>query len=180
MKRPKTRKPGTLRPNQISGASQRQLRAGELVRHALVEIMREHEIQDPALAGISVTLTEVRLSPDLRHALCFVEPLGAGVVGVEGNLATGHGQDVVDALNRSASFLRGHLGRMVDLKFTPDLKFLHDESFAEAARMNRLFASPEVRRDLSASDTPASVEGQRRTEQPGAGRASGSFSEDDQ
>jgi ribosome-binding factor A len=137
---------------QAAGPSQRQLRAGELVRHALVEVLREHEVQDPALAGVSVTVTEVRMSPDLRHALCFVEPLGAGLVGVEGNAASGHGQDVVDALNRAAKFLRGRMGRMVELKYIPDLKFLHDESFEEAARMNRLFASPEVRRDLAPRD----------------------------
>jgi ribosome-binding factor A len=114
-------------------------------------VLREHEIQDPALAGVSVTVTEVRMSPDLRHALCFVEPLGAGLAGpeVKGNAGAGHGPEVVDALNRAARFLRGRLGRMVELKFIPDLKFLHDESFQEAARMNRLFASPEVRRDLA-------------------------------
>ena len=61
-----------------AGPTQRQLRAGELVRHALVEILREQDINDPALAGVSVTLTEVRMSPDLQHATCFVEPLGGG------------------------------------------------------------------------------------------------------
>ncbi len=122
-----------------SGPSQRQLRAGELVRHALAEILREEELQDPALQAVSVTVTEVRMSPDLRHAVCFVEPLGGG-----------HAAEVVDGLNRVARFLRGRLGRQVELKFTPDLKFVHDPSFDEAARMNRLFASPEVRRDLSA------------------------------
>jgi ribosome-binding factor A len=122
-----------------SGPSQRQLRAGELVRHALAEILREEDFPD--LAGVSVTVTEVRMSPDLRHALCFVEPLG-GV----------HAPEVVAALNRHSKFLRGRLGRMIDLKFTPDLKFLHDESFEEAARMNRLFERPEVQRDLTPRD----------------------------
>lgn len=120
-----------------SGPTQRQLRAGELVRHALAEIFREEELQDPALAGVSVTVTEVRMSPDLKHAVCFVEPLGGG-----------HAAEVVEGLNRVARFLRGRLGRLVDLKFTPDLKFVHDESFDAAARMDRLFSSPEVRRDL--------------------------------
>lgn len=124
-----------------AGPSQRQLRAGELVRHALAEILREEEIQDEALAGVSVTVTEVRMSPDLRHAVCFVEPLGGG-----------RAAEVVEALNRHARFLRGQLGRSVELKFTPDLKFLHDESFEEAARMNRLFASEAVRRDLEPHD----------------------------
>lgn len=126
---------------QASGPSQRQLRAGELIRHAVVEVLREVEVHDEQLAGVSVTVTEVRLSPDLRHAVCFVEPLGGG-----------HAPEVVEALNRHARFLRGQLGRHIDMKFTPDLKFVHDESFAEAERMNRLFASPEVRRDLEPHD----------------------------
>ena len=119
------------------GPSQRQLRAGELVRHALVEIMRAESLADPVLAGVSVTVTEVRMSPDLRHALCFVEPLG-GV----------HAGDVVAGLNRSARFFRGRLGHAVDLKFTPELKFVHDESFTEAERMGRLFDDPKVQQDL--------------------------------
>ena len=123
------------------GPSQRQLRAGELVRHALVTILREEDVTDPALVGVSVTVTEVRMSPDLRHATVFTEPLG-GV----------HANEVVDGLNRHAKFLRGRLGRSIELKFTPDLKFLHDESFNEAARMNRLFEDPRVRRDLEADE----------------------------
>jgi len=124
-----------------TGPTQRQLRAGELVRHALAEILREEEIQDEAMHGVSVTVTEVRMSPDLRHGLVFVEPLGGG-----------HASEVVGALNRHAKFLRGRLGRQIELKFTPDLKFVHDETFDEAARMERLFASPAVRRDLGRSD----------------------------
>jgi ribosome-binding factor A len=124
------------RPSQ--GPSQRQLRAGELVRHALVEILREEDISDPVLEGVSVTVTEVRVSPDLRHATVFVEPLGGT-----------HSADVVAALNRHAKFLRGRLGRSIEMRFTPDLKFLHDESFDEAARMSRLFDDPRVRQDLT-------------------------------
>ena len=123
------------------GPTQRQLRAGELVRHALVEIMREEDITDAALEGVSVTVTEVRVSPDLRHATVFVEPLGGT-----------HAQEVVDALNRHSKFLRGRLGKSIDMRFTPDLKFLHDESFDEAARMSRLFDDPRVRRDLTPDD----------------------------
>ena len=120
------------------GPSQRQLRAGELIRHALVEILREEDISDPAMAGVSVTVTEVRMSPDLRHATVFAEPLGGG-----------HAPEVIDALNRHAKFLRGRLGHAIDMKFTPDLKFLHDESFDAAARMSRLFADPRVAQDLT-------------------------------
>lgn len=126
---------------QPAGPSQRQLRAGELVRHALVEILREEDIADPALEGVSVTVSEVRMSPDLKHAICFVVPLGGE-----------HTREVVEALNRHAKFLRGRLGRSVELKFTPDLKFLHDESFDEAQRMNRLFDDPRVRRDLASDE----------------------------
>jgi ribosome-binding factor A len=124
------------RPNQ--GPTQRQLRAGELVRHALVEILREEDITDEALKGVSVTVTEVRVSPDLRHATVFVEPLGGA-----------HAPEVVEGLNRHAKFLRGRLGKAIDMRFTPDLKFIHDESFDEAARMSRLFDDPRVRRDLT-------------------------------
>src|SRR5271166_4010799 len=94
------------------GPSQRQLRAGELVRHALVEILRAEDLQDPALAGVSVTLTEVRVSADLKHALCFVEPLG-GI----------HAPEVIAGLNRVSKFLRGRLGHAIEMRFTPALKF---------------------------------------------------------
>ena len=121
-----------------AGPSQRPLRAGERMRHALVEILREEDFNDEALTGVSVTLTEVRMSPDLRHAVCFVEPLGGE-----------HADVVVKALNRHAKFLRGRLGRLIDMKFTPDLKFLHDQSFDEAARIGALFDDPRVAQDLT-------------------------------
>jgi ribosome-binding factor A len=130
-------RPAQSRHRPASGPSQRQLRAGELVRHALVEILREEDLEDPALAGVSVTVTEVRMSPDLKHAVCFVEPLGGG-----------HAAEVTAGLNRSARFLRGRLGHAIELRFTPDLKFVHDESFAAAEKMNRLLADPRVRRDV--------------------------------
>ncbi len=120
-----------------AGPTQRQLRAGELIRHALVETLREEELQDPALQGVSVTVSEVRMSPDLKHAICFVEPLGGE-----------HADDVVKALNRVARFLRGRLGRHIDMKFTPDLKFIHDESFNTAGEMDRLFLDPRVQQDI--------------------------------
>jgi ribosome-binding factor A len=129
-----------------AGPSQRQLRAGELVRHALAEILREEDVQDPALIGVSITVTEVRTSPDLKHAHCFVEPLGGA-----------NAESVVAGLNRASRFLRGRLGKIVDLKFTPQLHFLHDESFDTAAHMNALFSKPEVARDLS--DVPPCLDG---------------------
>ncbi|WP_293827784.1 30S ribosome-binding factor RbfA [uncultured Brevundimonas sp.] len=132
-----------------SGPSQRQLRAGELIRHALVDILREEDIHDAALAGVSVTVTEVRLSPDLKHATCFVEPLGAGV---EAAATSGHEGEIIKALNAHAKFLRGQLGRRLDMKFTPDLRFRHDESFDAASHMDRLFDDPRVRADLDRRD----------------------------
>jgi ribosome-binding factor A len=136
---------------QLAGPTQRQLRAGELIRHTLVDILREEGLADPALAGVSITVTEVRLSPDLKHAICFVEPLGAGVAGQA--LPLEHSpQSVVAGLNRGAKFLRGRLGKVIDMKFTPDLKFFHDDSFNAASQIDRLFDDPRVQRDLQASD----------------------------
>ena len=126
------------KPRVPLGPTQRQLRAGELVRHALVDIFREETINDPVLAGVSVTVTEVRMNPDLRHAMVFVEPLG-------GEKA----DEVVKALNKHSKFVRGHLGRLIDMRFTPDIHFRHDESFTEAARMKALFDDPRVRQDLT-------------------------------
>ena len=123
------------------GPSQRQLRAGELVRHALVEILREEDLQDPALAGVSVTLSEVRVTADLKHALCFVEPLGGE-----------QAPEVIAALNRVSKFIRGRLGHTIEMRFTPALKFVHDDSFDVAEHMNKLLADPRVRRDLESGD----------------------------
>ena len=143
------RKQHTRNATGPQGPSQRQLRAGELIRHALVEVLREEEIHDPAMEGVSVTVTEVRMSPDLKHASCFVEPLGAGV---EAAPTAGHVDEIIKALNAHAKFLRGVLGRHIDMKFTPDLKFRHDDSFDAAGRMDRLFNDPRVRADLERHD----------------------------
>jgi len=128
-------------PKGPTGPNQRQLRAGEVVRHALVEILRDETLADPALANVSVTITEVRISPDLKHALCFIEPLGGE-----------HAAEVTAGLNRCARFLRGRLGHAIALRFTPELKFVHDESFSEAQRMERLFHDPKVAQDLGPDD----------------------------
>ena len=143
------RKQHTRNASGPHGPSQRQLRAGELIRHALVEVLREEDIHDEALTGVSVTVTEVRMSPDLKHATCFVEPLGAGV---DAAPTAGHVNEIIDALNAHAKFLRGVLGRRIDMKFTPDLRFRHDESFDAASHMEQLFADPKVRADIEASD----------------------------
>lgn len=124
------------------GPSQRQLRAGELVRHALVEVLRREDLRDEALIGKAVmTLSEVKMSSDLKHALVFVELLGGGA----------DAKDAVAGLNRCAKFLRGRLGKSIELKFTPELKFIHDERYETAAQMEALFRSQEVQRDLNTS-----------------------------
>lgn len=135
----------TKSKGRATGPTQRQLRAGELIRHALVEVLREEAIAEPALSGVSLTVSEVRMSPDLKHAICFVEPLGAGV--------TGQGTtEILAALNRATKFIRGRLAKNIDMKFTPDLKFFHDDSFNSAAQMDRLFDNPRVQADLNRAD----------------------------
>jgi ribosome-binding factor A len=123
------------------GPSQRQLRAGELVRHALVEIFQREDLRDPAIAGVSVTVTEVRLSPDLKQATVFVSPLGASI-------DKDRRPEIFKALDHAAPRLRHLLGQKIDMKFTPALIFRSDESFAEARRIDELLASPKVARDL--------------------------------
>jgi ribosome-binding factor A len=128
------------RPNAARGPSQRQLRVGELLRHALSEILTRGDIRDPELASVSVTVTQVLPSADMRHATVFCEPLGGRNAG-----------PVVAALNRHKSFLRGAMGRMIALKFTPELRFVEDMSFAEAAKIESLLKSPRVQADLTRS-----------------------------
>ncbi len=138
------------RPAAAPGPTQRQLRAGELVRHALAGLLLEQDVADDDLRGTSVTVTEVRMSPDLRHATCFIEPLGAGLGENEAEAAG----RAVAALNRNTRFLRGRLGRMIELKFTPELRFAHDQSFGAAAAMDALFTRPDVARDLARDPAP--------------------------
>ena len=117
--------------------TQRQLRAGELIRHALMDILSREEFSDPDLQGKSITITEVRISPDLKNATAFSAPLG--------------GDDMtktVAALNRAAGFLRGRLSREIDMRFTPILRFIADDSYDEARRIDQLLQSDRVRRDL--------------------------------
>ncbi|MGE0256366.1 MAG: 30S ribosome-binding factor RbfA [Alphaproteobacteria bacterium] len=109
--------------------SQRALRVGEAIRHALAELMLRGGFRDPELAGASITVTEVRMSPDLRNATAFVMPLGGG-----------DGAATVAALNRAAGYVRGEVGRAVRLRFAPDIAFRLDASFDAAARIDRLIA----------------------------------------
>ncbi len=119
------------------GPSQRQLRVGELVRKELSDIFTRGELADPDLAGIIVTVPEVRMTPDLRLATCLVMPLGGG-----------DGEKVVKALTRSAKFLRGQVARRLTMKYTPDVRFILDTRFDDDDRIESLLHSPEVSRDL--------------------------------
>lgn len=130
------------------GPSQRQLRAGELLRRALAEVVARGTIQDPDLTEASFTVTQVRISPDLRHATCFVAPLGGGRFG-------GTDSDrLVAALMRVRGYLRGQLSREVTFKYMPDLTFEPDLSFDKAEAVDRLLHSPAVARDLVDLDAP--------------------------
>jgi ribosome-binding factor A len=120
------------------GPSQRQLRAGELMRHALAEIFRIEEIEDPDLAGETLTVAEVRMSPDLQNATVFISALGGGK----------NSDDLARALNRHQRFLRGELARRVALKYIPSLVFRGDHALDTAGRIDELLRSPDVARDL--------------------------------
>jgi ribosome-binding factor A len=131
------------------GPTQRQLRVGEMLRHALAEVLRRGDIRDPDLAGISVTITQVKPSPDMRHATVFCEPLGGK-----------NAKPVIAALNKHKGFLRGELGHMITMKFTPDLRFVEDESFAEAQKIETILKSSRVQRDLSQPDNGEDEDGE--------------------
>ncbi|TCT06555.1 30S ribosome-binding factor RbfA [Aquabacter spiritensis] len=122
-----------------SGPSQRQLRVGELVRHALADVLSRGDHLDPVLAGHMITVPEVRMSPDLKIATCYVMPLGGKDL-----------RPVIKALAANARMLRAEVARRVELKSVPDLRFLEDTSFEEARHIDALLRSPEVARDLSA------------------------------
>src|SRR5437763_6078625 len=117
--------------------SQRKLRVGELVRHALADILNRGGVHDPVLEGHLVTVPEVRMTADLRLATIYVMPLGGRDV-----------NDVVAALDRNKKFLRSEVARRVNLKFAPDIRFRVDERFEQAERIEKLLRSPSVKRDL--------------------------------
>jgi ribosome-binding factor A len=119
------------------GGSQRQLRVGETVRHAVAEILAHGDVHDPDLEGHIITVPEVRMSPDLKLATIYVMPLG------------GRDTDtVIAALVRNKKFLRGEIAHRVNLKFAPDIRFRVDDRFDEAERIEKLLRTPEVQRDL--------------------------------
>ena len=126
---------------QAPGGSQRQLRVGELVRHAIAEMLARGDVHDPIIEGHLITVPEVRMSPDLRLATIYVMPMG----GRDAN-------DVVAAFDKHKKYLRAEIAHRVNLKFAPDIRFRVDERFDEAERIERLLRSPEVKRDLDHGD----------------------------
>ena len=120
-----------------AGPSQRQLRVGELIRHALAEMFARGDVHDPVIEGHLITVPEVTLTADLRLATIYVMPLGGR-----------DAKPVIAALERNKKFLRGEIAHRINLKFAPDIRFRFDERFDEAERIEKILRTPEVRRDL--------------------------------
>ena len=121
-----------------SGPSQRQLRVGEQVRHALSDIIQRGEVRDDVIEGTVISINEVRMSPDLKIATAFVSPLGAK-----------DDNEVIKALARNAKFIRGRVsGALRQMKYMPEFRFRLDTSYDNMARIDELLRSPEVARDL--------------------------------
>jgi ribosome-binding factor A len=120
-----------------TGPSQRALRVGELIRHELAAMLARGDVHDPVLEGHMITVPEVRMTPDLRLATIYVMPLGGR-----------DAKEVVAALERNKRYLRGEIAHRINLKFAPDIRFRIDDRFDEAERIEKLLATPEVRRDL--------------------------------
>src|ERR1700720_4255186 len=119
------------------GGSQRQLRVGELVRHAMAEMLTRGDVHDPVIEGHLITVPEVRMSADLRLGTIYVMPMGGR-----------DAEQVVAAFERHKKFLRTEIAHRINLKFAPDIRFRVDDRFAEAERIEKLLRSPEVKRDL--------------------------------
>ena len=124
------------------GGSQRQLRVGELVRHAIAEMLTRGDVHDPVIEGHLITVPEVRMTPDLRLATIYIMPL-----------AGRDADEVVAAFERNKKYFRGEIAHRVNLKFAPDIRFRVDERFGEAERIDKLLRSPQVKRDLTKDDS---------------------------
>ena len=137
-----------MRSPRAGGSSQRQLRIGEQVRHALSEVLQRGEVRDDLLQAAVLSVSEVRMSPDLKIATAFVSPIGAA-----------DDEAVVEALNRHARFIRGRLSPALrQMKYMPEVRFRLDTSFENFARIDRLLKSPEVARDLDDGENEESDE----------------------
>ncbi|MFT5539706.1 MAG: ribosome-binding factor A [Alphaproteobacteria bacterium] len=124
-----------------STPSQRQYRVGEELRHALARILEHAHFRDPDLSGVSITVSEVRISPDLRNATAFITPLGGDEMPA-----------VVAALNRAAGYFRGEIAREIRLRHIPKIDFEADTSFAYSSHIDALLARPDVARDIARKD----------------------------
>lgn len=134
-----------MKRGELKSRSQRQLRVGEVIRHALAQTLERGEAHDPGLDGVSITVTEVRISPDLRNATAFVMPLG----GVDA-------EPVLESLNRAAPFFRRRIAGEIDMRRLPSLSFQLDASFDNASHIDTLLRSPAVAADVEAGhDDPA-------------------------
>ena len=129
------------RDNKPTGPSQRMLRVGELVRHALAAMFARGEIEDDALRGVVVTVPEVRMTPDLKLANAYVMPLGGQ-----------NAEEIVAALNRNCKFIRGRVAPQINMKYAPEVRFFVDDTFEEAGRIDALLRSDRVQRDLAGDD----------------------------
>lgn len=141
--------------------SQRQLRVGEELRHVLAEVLQRGDFRDPALQSMNVTVTEVRVSPDLRNATAFVTPLGGG----------GDPAETVAALRRAAPFFRSQVAKAMRLRHAPTIGFEPDTSFDYASHIGTLLQDPDVRRDLGGIGDPEALEPgaeELDAEEPGA------------
>ena len=127
--------------DQGPGGSQRQLRVGELVRHAIADMLTRGEVHDPVIEGHLITVPEVRMSPDLKLATIYVMPMGGR-----------DASEVVAAFEKHKKFLRAEIAHRINLKFAPDIRFRMDDRFAEAERIDQLLRSPEIARDLKHED----------------------------
>ncbi|HWU18878.1 MAG TPA: 30S ribosome-binding factor RbfA [Devosia sp.] len=127
--------------NKPIGPSQRMLRVGELVRHALAAIFARGDVEDDALRGAVITVPEVRMTPDLKIANAYVMPLGGQ-----------HAEEIVAALNRHRKFIRGRVAPQINMKFAPELRFFVDDTFEEASRIDSLLRSERVQRDLDGDE----------------------------
>ena len=129
------------RDHSAAGPSQRALRVGELIRHAVADMLTRGEVHDPVLEGHLITVPEVRMTGDLRLATIYVVPMGGRDI-----------KDVLEALERNKRYMRGEIAHRVNLKFAPDIRFRADERFDEAERIEKLLRTPAVQRALAKND----------------------------
>jgi len=138
--------------NKQTGPNQRMLRVGELVRHALAAIFARGDVDDDALSGVVITVPEVRMTNDLKIANAYIMPLGGQ-----------HAAEIVAALNRHTKFVRGRVAPKVNMKFAPEIRFLVDDTFEEASRIDALLRSSKVQQDLGPENDDTDTDGEQNS-----------------